>query len=132
MSDDTPAAVDRGLPRPEDVLAEVKASPTPPMAAESQYLDRFRKTSIEAQESYAHLQGLRDHYQHKKNWSWFIMLLMAGMVGFQSYLLYRVGVGAWDFKSYEWLLPALLVQNLTQIVGLAVFVVKALFKDIRS
>jgi hypothetical protein len=41
-----------------------------------------------------------------------------------------VGVDVWSFTKYEWLLPALLVQNLAQIVGLAVFVVKALFKDL--
>jgi hypothetical protein len=54
---------------------------------------------------------------------------MAFMVGYQSFLLYKVGTGAWDFSKYQWLLPSLLVQNLAQIVGLAVFVVKALFKD---
>lgn len=57
------------------------------------------------------------------------MLLMAGMIGFQSYLLVRVGQGAWSFADYNWLLPALLAQNLAQVVGLAVFVVKALFSD---
>lgn len=132
MSDDTSLPAGKALPRPKDVLAEVKASLGEPAKAESQYLDRFRRTSIEAQESYAHLQGLRDHYHHKKMWSWFIMALMAGMIGFQCYLLSKVGTNAWDFKAYEWLLPALLVQNLAQVVGLAVFVVKALFKDIRS
>jgi hypothetical protein len=52
---------------------------------------------------------------------------MFSMISFQSFLLYEVGVGAWSFEKYTWLLPALLVQNLAQIVGLAVFVVKALF-----
>ncbi len=56
---------------------------------------------------------------------------MAFMVVFQSFLLWMVGGGFWDFSEYEWLLPALLAQNLAQIVGLAVFVVKALFKPIK-
>lgn len=60
------------------------------------------------------------------------MGLMGVMILFQSYLLLKVGVGDWDFSKYEWLLPALLVQNLAQVVGLAVFVVKALFKDLKG
>ena len=60
------------------------------------------------------------------------MGLMGVMILFQSYLMFKVGVGDWDFSKYEWLLPALLVQNLAQVVGLAVFVVKALFKDLKG
>jgi hypothetical protein len=59
------------------------------------------------------------------------MAVMAIMIGFQSYLLFKVGTGEWDFTKYEWLLPILLFQNLAQIVGLAVFVVKALFRDMK-
>ena len=57
------------------------------------------------------------------------MFLMAVMIGFQSYLLVMVGQGKWDFTEYSWLLPALLAQNLAQVIGLAVFVVRALFSD---
>jgi hypothetical protein len=57
------------------------------------------------------------------------MGLMFIMIFFQCYLLWKVGTGIWNFEKYTWLLPALLAQNLAQIVGLAVFVVKALFKD---
>ncbi len=52
------------------------------------------------------------------------------MILFQWLLLGLVGVGIWDFTKYEWLLPVLLVQNLGQIIGLALVVVKSLFKDI--
>ena len=71
---------------------------------------------------YAHLKGTQDHYWHKGNWSWFLMAAVGGMLIFQSILLWQVGKGYLDFKDYEWLLPALLVQNLGQVVGLAVFV----------
>ena len=53
---------------------------------------------------------------------------MAFMVLFQSFLLWVVGSGVWNFDKYTWLLPALLVQNLTQIVGLAVFVREGAFQ----
>lgn len=92
---------------------------------------RFRSVSVESEEKYEHLKGLREHYIHKGRWSNFLMLVMLGMVGFQCFLLGMVGAGEWDFTKYEWLLPLLLVQNLAQIIGLAVFVVKSLFRDQR-
>lgn len=52
------------------------------------------------------------------------------MIGYQMILLVLVGHGALDFKDYDWLLPALLVQNLAQIVGLAIYAVRHLFSDI--
>lgn len=124
------------LPRPRDILAEVTAALSQegqrqaPAAAEERYSVRFRRQSSAAQMEYAHLQGLRDHYRHKGRWSTFLMFVMAGMVLFQSVLLGLVGAGIWDFSRYAWLLPALLVQNLAQVIGLAVFVVKALFRDV--
>ncbi len=57
------------------------------------------------------------------------MVIMSIIVIFQCALLWCVGIGRWDFKDYKWLLPALLVQNLAQIVGLALVIVKSLFKD---
>lgn len=113
-------------------LSELRAivgGQTATRALERRYLKRFAVRSLSSEESYARLKGLQDHYRHKGHWSWFLMLLMAGMIGFQSYLLVRVGQGAWSFADYNWLLPALLAQNLAQVVGLAVFVVKALFSD---
>ncbi len=57
---------------------------------------------------------------------------IAGMIVFQAVLLWKVGKGQLDFAKYEWLLPALLVQNLGQVVGLAVYAVRYLFSDITS
>jgi hypothetical protein len=56
--------------------------------------------------------------------------MMAFMILFQSLLIWRVGVNAWLFEKYTWLLPALLVQNLAQVIGLALIVVRSLFKEI--
>lgn len=100
-----------------------------PRRLQRKFLARFSSLSVESEAKYTHIAGLKDHYKHKARWSYFLMFLMFTMVLFQSILLYEVGIGAWDFSKYAWLLPALLVQNLAQIVGLAVFVVKALFKD---
>jgi hypothetical protein len=130
MSDEPSDPSDK-LPTAKEILAEVGAMSWSDVTSERKYLDKFRAKSTDTQESYAHLQGLRDHYKHKGKWSYFLMLVMAGMIIFQSALLGLVGAGIWDFSAYQWLLPALLVQNLAQIIGLAVFVVKALFKEVR-
>ncbi len=97
---------------------------------EKNFKKEFYEQSAVAQKEYEHVKGLRDHYSHKKWWSYFLMFLMFGMVAFQSVLLGMVGSGLWDFSKYKWLLPLLLAQNLAQVVGLAVFVVKSLFKDL--
>lgn len=116
-----------------DILKSViaaKAESNAAAVAERAFATQFHRTSVDAQERYAHLKGIQDHYKHKGRWSNFLMFVMFGMVAFQSALLALVGAGIWDFTEYAWLLPLLLGQNLAQIIGLAVFVVKALFKDI--
>ena len=99
---------------------------------EDDFNQRFAEAAIKNERSYVHLKGLTDHYKHKGCWSYFLMFLMLLMIVFQSVLLGLVGGGIWTFEKYSWLLPALLAQNLAQIVGLAVFVVKALFKDMKA
>ena len=96
-----------------------------------QFEREFSQSAIQGEVAYAHLRGLTDHYRHKGKWSWFLMGLMGFMVVYQSVLLWMVGAGYWDFSRYDWLLPILLVQNFAQIVGLALFVVKALFSAMK-
>lgn len=118
----------KNIPSAGDVLSQVQTD-----ASESNFLQqmlqqKFNSDAAQAEADWTHLKGLRDHYWHKGNWSWFLMLLLAAMIGFQSYLLYKVGIGSWDFSQYNWLIPALLVQNLGQVIALAVIVVKSLFR----
>ena len=58
------------------------------------------------------------------------MVAIGTMLLFQMVLLICAGADWLDFKDYEWLLPSLLAQNLIQIVGLAVYAVRSLFRDI--
>tara|TARA_R110002049_G_C9097405_1_gene556740 strand:- start:409 stop:819 length:411 start_codon:yes stop_codon:yes gene_type:complete len=120
------------LPSARDVLASVSAKSEAFQASskEKKYIYRFGKGSVAQQANYEHLKGIRDHYEHKGRWSNFLICTIAAMLAFQSYLLVMVGRGVWDFSAYEWLLPALLVQNLAQVVGLSVWAVKYLFSDI--
>lgn len=127
MSDDKP------LPRSDDVLKGVIGdSPSKISRPEKEYMRRFQNISVDGQVQYAHLRGIQDHYRHKGRWSNFLIAAIAAMLVFQSVLLIKVGLGMWDFSKYEWLLPALLVQNLAQVVGLSVWAVKYLFSDISN
>jgi len=85
--------------------------------------------TIDAELAYTHLLGLQDHYGLKKVWAYAVMFFMLIMIVFQCVLLGLVGGHVWSFTDYKWLLPALLVQNLAQIAGLAFIVVKALFNS---
>jgi hypothetical protein len=109
---------------------EVKNETTDDFKEIENFTNQIVKLTPDIELQYIHMEGVQDHYKHKKWWSWFIMALMAILLIFQCTLLGLVGYGIWNFEKYAWLLPALLVQNLAQIVGLAVFVVKALFRDI--
>lgn len=123
---------DKGqLPTVAELTRQV-AAPDRVKELQKEYMRKFGRLSVDAQERYAHLKGIQDHYRHKSHWSTFLMFVMAGMIIFQSVLLGMVGAGVWDFTKYQWLLPVLLAQNLAQVIGLAVFVVKALFKDIKD
>jgi len=130
MSDENP------LPKSGDVLKGIiesnNSSGSGISRSEKQYIRRFQSLSVEGQASYAHLQGIQDHYKHKGRWSNFLIGAIAAMLIFQSTLLVCVGLDIWDFSKYEWLLPALLVQNLAQVVGLSVWAVKYLFSDISN
>ena len=132
MSDDD-EPTDEKLPSLEDLLKAVdQQDDNLPVAWENFYRRNFSETEIRGETEYEHLKGLRAHYEHKGRWSWFLMAVMGAMIVFQMVLLQHVGLGLWDFSEYEWLLPVLLVQNLAQVIGLAVFVVKALFRDVRT
>ena len=126
MSDD--GSGDKGLPKAGEVLAQIQADDNESNYLQSLLQKRFSTEAAQSEAEWTHLQGLQDHYWHKVNWSWFLMVLLSAMIVFQSVLLIFVGLGVWDFTQYELLLPALLVQNLGQVIALAYVVVKSLFR----
>lgn len=133
MSDNSAGEIEK-LPAAQDVLAEIKVSDNEPgqiiSEPENLFATNFQTDSIARQVEYEHLKGIKDHYKHKGKWSLFLMASIGAMIVYQSILLILVGIGFLDFKEYDWLLPALLAQNLGQVVGLAVYAVKYLFSDI--
>jgi len=115
-----------------DIATAQPKAPSEISPYERQYVEEFSRGAIDAEMKYVHLRGLADHYRQKGKWSVFLMGAVGGMIIFQSGLLVAVGLDYLDFSKYEWLLPALLVQNLGQVIGLAVYAVKYLFSDISS
>ena len=90
------------LPSVDELLSEpsiVAADETPTSAQDEQFFDdHFSARAIVAEREWAHLKGLWDHYKLKKNWSWFLMGLLGGMIGFQWVLLAMVGGGAGESR----------------------------------
>jgi len=122
-------------PTVEQLRETISRTSSSPSEAENEFEKNFSHDADVVEFEYIeniHAAGVRLHYQHKHWWSAGIFVLMFVMIGFQCFLLSMVGAGKWSFSDYQWLLPALLVQNLAQVVGLAVFVVKSLFADIAS
>lgn len=99
---------------------------------EFSFQDSFRQTSAQSEIAYTHLRGWQAHYEHKSYWSFFLMFIMSIVVGFQCLVIWMTGAKIWTFIDYKWLLPALLVQNFAQVVGLVTFVVKSLFDKMKN
>jgi len=134
LDDDDPGAPDlTGAPTIPSV-DELKEQVEPVFgeAGQEDYELSFSVDASRAERAYLHLSGLDDHYRHKKKWSAWLLALIICMMIFQSATIVLVGLKWLDFAEYKWLLPALLVQNLAQVVGLAVFVVKSLFKEMKD
>lgn len=91
--------------------------------------EEHRRILIEVEREFVILQGLYDHYSHKKYWSYFLMSLITALLTCEYLILYGVGINYLDFLDYQWLLPTLLLQTLLQIFALAVIVVKSLFSE---
>ena len=105
-------------------------TPAPDPDGGKRYIALFDSQELESRTKYEHYKGVQQHYKHKGQWSRFLLWAVGCMIGYQMILLVLVGSGVLDFKAYDWLLPVLLVQNLAQIVGLASYAVKHLFRDI--
>ncbi len=122
------ATIEQALPNVDDITSSPDFDDSASDAYQFDFEEKFQSDLVRSEVEWAKLKGLQDHYRHKGNWSWFLMGLLIAMIGFQSVLMIFVGLNIWDFKEYEWLLPALLVQNLGQVIALAYVVVKSLFR----
>ena len=127
------------IPRPQGVLQGIPANESEGRKSEGTSSEEQVKSIIwnivaESEPRYhsIHLQGARDHYYHKGNWSWFLMVVIGAMMLLQFALLFPVGLGWLDYKDYDWLLPVLLAQTFGQVTGLAVYAVRYLFSDISN
>lgn len=134
MSAPTSSEVQEEKITPDDLLRSIAAAANSDdgntFDSEEAYRRKFTQDAIQQEYAYTHLAGIQDHYKHKGRWSWFLMGIIGLMMIFQLVLITLVGVKRFDFTEYEWLVQLLLVQNLAQVVGLAIYAVKYLFSDI--
>ena len=105
-------------------------TPAPDPDGGKRYIALFDSQELESRTQYEQYKGVQQHYKHKGQWSRFLLWAVGCMIGYQMILLVLVGSDVLNFEDYDWLLPVLLVQNLAQIVGLASYAVKHLFRDI--
>lgn len=127
--EDLPKGLSRDPPRvsPDDAFKDVGSDAEESWRYQDKFENEFSKKSVIGETEWVKLNGLSDHFWHKKLWSWVLLGVIVWMVFFQSALLIGIGLGRFDFTSYSWLLPTVMIQYLAQIVGLAVFVVRHLF-----
>lgn len=128
--DRTPAQV----PNLDDLIAEMERwDPVPrDKPEEPAEVEQQEEANYDKALRFAELQAFDSHHKNKGDWSKFMMEILAVLVAFQMLLLAMVGFGWWDFTKYDWLLPALLVQNLAQVVGLVFVIVKSLFGNFKK
>src|SRR5688572_22732888 len=106
-------ALASSAPSVDDLLKDIgPAAEDEPRSSQDRFEERFRIRSVEGELKYVHLKGLIEHYRHKGFWSGWLLFLVVGLMLFQSILIVFVGLNKLDYSSYQWLLPALLVQNL--------------------
>ena len=123
------------IPTVEQLRETISRTSSSPSEAENEFEKSFSHDAKQVAPKYIeriYATALLQHYRQKNAWSAGVFMLVSTMMVFQCVLLSMVGAGIWNFSDYQWLLPALLVQNLAQIFGLAVIVVKSLFADIAS
>jgi uncharacterized integral membrane protein len=114
-------------PTPDELLTALSFNEYESQEKEDRFARKFERDAIGRERDYAELRALSNHYDHKSYWSWFLLGVIGSMILFQMAVIRNIGQGEWRFVGYEWLIPALLVQNLAQVIGLSLFAVKALF-----
>lgn len=94
-----PASFGAAMPSLSDLVRTVTAIQRSASIPTSNSDLSVRQKTVEAETAYTHLLGLMDHYELKKSWSRAIMVLIFGMVIYQSVLLGLVGRGVWSFTN---------------------------------
>jgi hypothetical protein len=110
-------------PSSPDVLSRgvVKSGGDESLAAREQHVQRLASAADR------HLEGLRDFYTSRRQWSVFLIVCIAISLVFQISITVLVGLNLLNYTEYKWFLPIVVSENFIQILGLAAIVLKWIF-----
>lgn len=91
-----------------------------------QEFDELNK-KVELETKKSHLDAAKDYYKLRKDWSSFLMTVLALLVIFQITLTLFVGVGFFNFVNNQWFINSIVAETFLQIVGMCIIVVKFLY-----
>lgn len=84
---------------------------------------------LKARKEQVEIAGRAKFYDLREKWSWWIILWISCLIGFNSALAVSVGLGLLDFSKYEWFITIVTVETFLQVVGMGYVAVRFLFSD---
>lgn len=91
-----------------------------------------REELQEAAAKAVEVQGRREFFGLRKNWSGWIITWISALIIFNIALTVSVGLGFLNFADLQWFITAVIVETFLQIVGMGYVAVKFLFSDSKS
>lgn len=83
---------------------------------------------VDADRERVELDGRRDFFRLRRNWSRGILFWITLLIFFNMGITAGVGLGFLSFVGYEWFITAITVETFLQIVGLGYVAARYLFK----
>ena len=71
--------------------------------------------------------GREDYFALRKKWSFWIILWISILIGFNILLTACIGFDLLNFKDYKWFITTVTVETFIQIVGMGYIAVRYLF-----
>lgn len=85
------------------------------------------KSNIEAEKELIELDGRKQFFAIRKNWSSWIIASISLIILFHVALVFMTGLGWLNFHDYDRMITAIFIEDFLQIVGMGYVVVKFLF-----
>lgn len=85
------------------------------------------KEAISAEAERIELEGRRNFFLLRKNWSTCIISWISVFIAFHIILTFCVGFKWLDFTNNPWIVPSIVLENFAQIIGMGIIVMKFLY-----
>jgi len=114
------------LTEAKDLVKEEKK--LDPKAKKTIEIVEFRKNKSSAE--MIELQGRKDFFRLRKNWSRMINIWISTFILFHSGVALAVGLGHLNYENHHSILLTIIAEDFLQILGMVYIVVKFLFPDV--